>query len=73
MTYQELSTLSRKYELFQGYEKNDESLLKFYNDFELWNNELYKNYCTKKCHLSVYDLYYNNEFAVVETFCKYSK
>jgi len=73
MTYQELSTLSRKYELFQGYEKNDESLLKFYNDFELWNNELYRNYCTKKGHLSVYDLYYNNEFAVVETFCKCSK
>lgn len=73
MTYQELTKLSHKYEMFQGYELTDQSLLKFYNDFKVWNNELYKHYELKKSHLTFFNFYYNNEFAVVETFYKYAK
>jgi hypothetical protein len=73
MTYQELTKLSHKYEMFQGYELTDQSLLKFYNDFKVWNNELYKHYELKKSHLTFFNFYYSNEFAVIETFNKYSR
>jgi hypothetical protein len=36
----------RQYTLFKGYEANDEGLISFANDFNLWNN-----------HLDIYNLY----------------
>lgn len=73
MTYNELIKLSRKYEMFKGYEPSDSGLLTYYNDFKTWNDELYKYYKKTKGNLTFYNFYYTNEYAVMETFNKYTK
>ena len=73
MTYQELTTLSHKYEVFQGYKATDEGILEFYQDFKVWNNELKTHYDEHKSILTFFYFKYNNEMNVLETFNRYAK
>ena len=72
VSYTELKLLKKRYEMFDGYEKSDEGLQKYYNDFKKWNQELYEHYKKHKSHLT--NFYKDtNELNVIETFYNYSK
>ena len=64
--YNEKNTLSHKYEVMQGYDASDEGIVEYYIDFKKWNNEL------SECSISKFTDYYNNDFAVLNTFNKFS-
>lgn len=63
---EKLYKLSHRYEMMKGYEATDDGLLDYYNDFMVWNNELYKS------GLDAYTFSYSNKHAVKRAFMKYT-
>jgi len=73
VSHTELKTLKKRYEMFAHYDKSDEGLKKYYNDFKQWNKELYEHYKEHKSHLTYFCFKDTNELNVIETFYNYSK
>lgn len=61
----ELHELQNRYEIFYGYDATDLGALNYYNDFMIWNKELFES------GLDAFTFSYSNKLAVMRCFKKY--